>query len=332
MLVLTRTDVAVLVDISAAIRAVEKGFRLLAAGEVTLPQRVATPLPAQNGVHLSMPVYLHGEPGTLAVKVVTVFRQNGERYGLPAVQGILLLHDATTGRLLALMDAEHLTALRTGAASGIATQQLARADARSLVIFGAGALAPLQAAAVCAVRPIERITIVSQSGERDAALCARLRRDLGVDAISTREIQPAVEQADVICTATTSVQPLFDGAWVRPGTHVNGVGSYTRTMRELDERLIRRARVFVDRFEAAEAEAGDIVLAAQDGAPRDLIAGELGDLLLGRLPGRQNDDEITLFKSVGLAMQDAVVAAQVYAAAAAGGVGRQLDLDGRAQE
>ena len=331
MLILTRRDVASLLTMDDALVAVEEGFRRLALGDVVMPQRLATPLAAHGGLHLAMPAFVGGgvgRPGTLAVKIVTVYGENGARFGLPTIQGVLLLHDARSGELLAMLDAEHLTAVRTGAASGVATKYLARPDAETALVFGTGALAPYQLAAVCAVRPIRRALVVSRTGEGDGAFCTRVQQELDLPVEPARHIRAAVEAADVICTATTSAEPLFDGAWLRPGTHVNGVGSYTRAMRELDTTAIRRSRVFVDHAQAAQAEAGDIVIPLAEGAiGPDHVAGELGQVVAGMIPGRTSPGEITVFKSVGLAMQDAVTAARVYAAAQARGMGRPIALD-----
>jgi ornithine cyclodeaminase/alanine dehydrogenase-like protein (mu-crystallin family) len=329
MLILTRHEVEALLPMSAAIEAVAEGFRRLASGAVTMPQRAATPIAPHNGLHLSMPAYVDGmgADGALTVKIVTVYGDNPARAGLPVIQGLLLLHDPTTGQPLALMDAEGLTAIRTGAASGVATEALARPDAAVLTLFGAGAQAGPQAEAVCAARAIRQIYVVTRTARRAAGFCADLAARLGIPVTPQPDIRAAVEAADVLCTATNSLTPLFDGAWLQPGTHINAVGAYTHTMRELDGTAVRRSRVIVDHRPAAQAEAGDIVLALAEGAIEEgHVAGSLGEVLLGAVPGRTAPDAITLFKSVGLAMQDAVTAAQVYARARAAGIGREIAL------
>lgn len=330
MLILTRADVESLLTMPAAIDAVEEGFRRLAAGEVVLPQRVATPVTPHEGLHLSMPVFVLGEPGTLTVKIVTVYGQNPARFGLPMIQGVILLHDAQTGQPLALIDAEHLTAMRTGAASGVATKYLARPDADVVTLFGAGAQAGPQLEAVCAVRPIRRAYVVSQSGMKDADFCAHMEAKLGVAVTAVRgvdAIRSAVEESAIICTATNATTPVFDGRWVQPGAHINGVGSYTAKMRELDSWIIGHSRVFVDHHPAAQTEAGDLLIPIANGElTYDHVAGTLGELLNGAVAGRQRPDEITIFKSVGLAMQDAVTVARVYAQAVEQGVGRHVEL------
>lgn len=327
MLILSRHDVESLLTMDDALTAVEEGFRQLAKGNVAMPQRNATTIANHNGLHLAMPAHVSGEVDALTIKIVTVYGDNLTHYNLPTIQGVLLVHDARTGQVLALMDAEHLTAMRTGAASGVATKYLARPDAETVALFGAGALGPGQLAAVCAVRPIKRAYVITRSGEKDAAFCTELSQQLGIDVVSSRNVQEVVQESAIICTATNSPTPLFDGNWLRPGTHINAVGAYTAKMRELDTTTIRRSRVFVDRHEAARAEAGDICIPITDGElVYDHIAGELGQVVTGMATGRRDDDEITLFKSVGLAMQDAVTAKQIYRTAVAHGVGTEVSL------
>lgn len=331
MLILSRSDVEHLLTMPAAIDAVEQAFRHLAAGDVVMPQRAATPIAAHSGLHLSMPAFVGGVDGVtpgdgvLSIKIVTVYGSNPARYGQSTIQGLLLLHDARTGAAVALMDAEHLTAMRTGAAAGVATGLLARPDSATVTLFGAGAQAGPQLMAMCAVRPIRQVYVVTATGSRDAEFCATLRAQLGIAVTPMRDARAAVEAADVICTATNSSTPLFPGEWLRPGVHINAIGAYTRTMRELDGLAVSRAYVVVDHLPAAQAEAGDILLAQAEGAiAANHVAGSLGQLLAGEIAGRTSPEQITLFKSVGLAMQDAVTAAWVYKAALEQGVGQQV--------
>lgn len=316
MLILSRHDVESLLTMPDTIAAVEEGFRQLYLGHVEMPQRLATRIETHNGLHLSMPAFVGGDPGasgTLTIKVVTVYGDNRARYGLPTIHGVLLLHDARTGRPVALMDAEHLTAMRTGAASGVATKHMARHDASVVTLFGAGAQAGPQLMAVCAVRPIRQIYVVTHSGARDAAFSTEMAQLLGVPVTPAHDVRAAVEAADIICTATNSSNPLFDGNWLAEGVHINAVGSYMRTMRELDTTTVRRSRLIVDHPQAAQTEAGEIVIPMASGElPADHVAGALGAVVAGALPGRTSSAEITLFKSVGLAMQDAMTAAIVY--------------------
>ncbi len=327
MLILSSHDVEALLTMEDALTAVEEGFRQLALGKVAMPQRNATTVAPHNGLHLAMPAYVGGDVDALTVKIVTVYGENLPKYNLPTIQGVLLVHDARTGQVLALLDAEHLTATRTGAASGVATKYLARADAATVTLFGAGALGPGQLAAVCAVRPVKRVYLITRSGDKDAVFCAQMSEQLAVEVTATRNTQHAIEHSDIICTATNSPTPLFDGHWLKPGTHINAVGAYTSKMRELDTATIQRSRVFVDHHEAARAEAGDLCIPIANGdLTYDHVAGELGAVIAGALPGRTGDDEITLFKSVGLALQDAVTAKGIYLAALAQKIGTEVAL------
>ncbi|MCB0044069.1 MAG: ornithine cyclodeaminase family protein [Caldilineaceae bacterium] len=324
-LYLTSADVKAALSMDETIEAMEAGFRQLAQGRVEMPQRGATPIRPHNGLHLSMPAYVGGDVDSLTVKIVTVYGDNPANLDLPAIQGVVLLHDARTGTLLAIMDAERLTAMRTGAVSGVATRYLAREDASMLTIFGAGAQAFAQVEAVCAVRPIEQVLVVTRTGVKDLAFCINLESRLNVQALPCDDIRMGVESADIICTATNAVEPLFNGNWVQEGAHINAVGAYTATMRELDTHLMARARVVVDYHPAARTEAGDILIPLALGElTYDHVAGDLGEVLTGQAAGRRSAADVTVFKSVGLAMQDAVTAPIVYRNAVALGLGQKL--------
>lgn len=330
MLVLSHTDIEQLLTMPDAISAVEAGFRQLALGNVVMPQRLAVDIQRHNGLHLSMPAFVGGDgdaPGTLAIKIVTVFGDNPRLYGEPTIQGMVLLHDATTGRLQALMDGERLTAMRTGAASGVATKHLARPDATVATIFGSGVQAVTQLLAVCTVRPIQHAFVYSLNEPGDQQYAQQMTAQLGIPVLRAPDPRTAVEAAHVICTATNSPQPLFDGAWLQPGVHINAIGAYTRTMRELDSTTIQRSRVYVDGRQAAQTEAGDIVIPLAAGEiTADHVLGELGEVITGRVPGRLTSTDITLFKSVGMAVQDAMAAAIVYTKARERGVGREIEI------
>ncbi len=327
MRVLTRSDVESLLTINDAIDAVEEGFRQLALGNVQMPQRLATTIPPHNGLHLSMPAFVDREPGILTTKIITVYPDNPAKHIMPMIQGVLMLYDAENGELLALMDAEHLTAMRTGAASGVATKALARSDASFVTLFGAGAQAGAQLAAICAVRPVEHAFVVTRTGWHDVAFCLQMEAKLGIEVTPAEDPRAAVESSDIICTATNSFMPVVNGNWVQDGTHINAVGAYTSSMRELDTSTIQFARVFVDDHAAAKTEAGDILIPIEAGEIHyDHVVGELGDVLLDRLPGRRHETDITIFKSVGLAMQDAVTAQKVFARAVDEGIGQDVEL------
>jgi ornithine cyclodeaminase len=327
MLILTAEDVRRAVPMLDAIDAVAAAFTQLSTNQATVPLRVAIEQPQHDAHTFVMPAGLSQSAG-LGLKVVSVFPHNAARHQLPSIHALVILLDAATGRAAAMMDGTYLTALRTGAASGAATRALARPDARSLAIFGAGAQAPYQVLAVCAVRSIERILIVNRGRERAKALITQLHA-LGLQAdIQIAPAADALAQADVVCCATASPTPVFEDAQVRPGTHINGVGSFTPRMAEVPAATIARSRVVVDQRAAAWAEAGDLIQARDAGVLEDTRVIELGAVLAGHTPGRLNSDEITFFKSVGNAVQDVAVAQAAVQEAARLGLGVEVELSG----
>ncbi len=321
---LSRSDMASVLTMADVIEAVEEGFR--SAGEKDdVPVRLPVHVADRPSVALFMPAYLAGSH-TLGAKVVSAFHDNPAR-GLPMITGFYVLCDAETGRLIALMDATFLTGIRTAAASAVATKYLARKDARILGIIGTGVQGRFHVDAITAVRPIERIVLYNRTPERGQALAD----DLASRGMSCRVAVSAADcaaEADVLAVCTSSKSPLFDGGLVRPGSHVNAVGVFTADSQELDTGLIRRARVFVDTYEGAFEEAGDIIVPLRAGdISRDHIRAELAELVTGRKEGRTGDGEITVFKSVGYAMEDAVTARLAYERAADSGVGATFDLE-----
>jgi ornithine cyclodeaminase len=288
------------VSIGELVDAVEEAYRDVVAGRDRSPLRSHVRLDA--GDLLLMPGVRAGGAGA-SVKLVTVMPGNVER-GLPTVQAIVAWFDAGTGEPLALLDGPTVTAMRTGAASGVATRLLAREDARSLVVIGAGAQAEWQVRAVVAVRPIERITVCTRSPGTREALAARMREVTGLDVGPSADVETALRSADVVCCATTSSEPVFDAGWLRPGTHVNGIGAFRLGMVELPPELFAAAAVVaVDSRVAALAEAGDVVAAIERGllAEPDLV--EIGVVERSWVASR-DPQAITAFKSVGLAIQD----------------------------
>ena len=326
-LLLTRKDVAAVLTIGDAIAAVEEGFRQLALGNVIMPQRPVIRIADHHGLYLGMPAYVGGAEGggSLALKVVTVYPDNPSKYGLPTTIGTLLLNDPRTGALVAIMDAGFLTAMRTGAASGVATKYLAREGARSVGVFGAGVQARTQLMAVCEVRPIERAVVCDPVQEYREKYAAEMSEQLSIPVEPTDDPRACVAN-DVIVAASSSRTPVFEGGWLAPGTHINGIGSHSPDARELDTETIRRSKVVPGYAPACLAEAGDLILPIQEGAiTEDHIHASLGEVVAGLRPGRESAEEITLFKSVGLAVQDATTAARVYELAQAAGVGVEIE-------
>ena len=263
----------------------------------------------RDGTLLLMPAWRTG--GTLGVKVVNIVPGNDAR-GLPAVSAVYLLFSAATGRPLALLDGAELTARRTAAASALAAGFLARADAARLLVVGTGRLAPELAAAHASVRPVREVAVWGRSGGKAEDLAARLGRELGLEVRATADLEAAVRAADIVSTATTSLEPLVRGAWLKEGAHLDLVGGFTPAMREADDEAVRRARVWVDTLDGALAEAGDIVQPLRSGVlAREAVVGDLFGLCRGESVGRENPAEITMFKSVGTALEDLAAATLV---------------------
>ena len=295
-----------LVDMKAAIAAVRAGFDALWSGTADVPVR--TVLVDGDGATLIMPARLTDASG-LGLKVVTVRPGNRER-GLPAIHAVILLMDAVTGAPAAVLDAEWLTALRTGAATGVATDLLARSDATVLAVVGAGAQSFEQVRAVATVRALEEVRVVSRGGASAERLAARLVSDGVVErARAVANASEAIVGADIVVTATDSPDPVLADADVAPGTHINAVGGYRRDMQELPVALVGRADlVVVDQLEGALAEAGDVTAALDAGLVQREALVELGALTTGDRVGRTSPDQVTVFKSVGNAIQDLMVA------------------------
>jgi ornithine cyclodeaminase len=331
MLIITRDELRRAAPMDAAIDAVTAAFAQLSAGMAEVPLRPHVAIPPAEGLHLVMPAYLAGmppAPAALGVKALTLFPHNAER-GLPTINAVVMLFDTTNGLPLALMDGGYLTALRTGAASGAATRLLARDDARVLALFGAGAQALPQVWAACVTRPIERIWIANRTAERAERLADELRAfgaPIPADVRVASSAHEALAEADVVCCATASSTPVFDDADLRPGTHINGVGSYRSTMQEVPAATVARAHVVVDQRRAAWAEGGDLVIARDQGLLDESAIVELGEVALGRAPGRGSAEQITFFKSVGNAVQDVAVAQVAYARASELGLGQEIAL------
>jgi ornithine cyclodeaminase len=274
-----------------------------------------------------MPAYL-SRSGEFAVKIVSVHPHNSDR-GLPTIHALVVALDAATGRPLALLEGGSLTAIRTGAASGAATDLLARPDARTVAVFGSGVQARTQLEAVSTVRSIQRAWVYSLDAPGARAFVQEMAgRGPIPDELTIAETpQAAVQQADIICTATTSSTPVFQGGDLQPGTHINAIGAFTPAMQEVDTETVRRSLVVVDSREAAMAEAGDLIIPIQQGAiSADWIRAEIGEIVAGVKPGRTNPEQITLFKSVGVAVQDAAAAARALQRAQEEGLGQVVDV------
>jgi alanine dehydrogenase len=274
-----------------------------------MPQRLNYTIPVHDGDAGSLLVMPAWQPGDVTgIKIVNVFPANA-RTGTRVLNGVYVLCSAVTGETLAIFDAEALTARRTAAVSALAATFLARADSTRLLIMGTGHLAPFMVEAHASVLPIRRVAVWGRNFKKAELLSRRLSVELRIDAEPVANLAAALETADIVCTATLAKHPILHGASVKPGTHVDLVGGFTREMREADDELIRCARVYVDKREAAACEAGDLVGPLSRGIiTPDHILGDLSDLCTGEATGRNRSSDITLFKSVGLALEDLAAA------------------------
>jgi ornithine cyclodeaminase/alanine dehydrogenase len=326
-LLLSRDDVASVLTMPDCIAAVEGAFASLARGEADMPQRAVIKVPAHHGLFLGMPAFLGGDQECLGLKLVTVYPDNPERHNLATTLGTLMLCDPATGAVIAIMDAGYLTAVRTGAASGVATRYLARQDAEVCTVFGAGVQARQQLIAVHHVRPLRQVHVLDVSADAAAAFARDLAAELDVPIEVATDAEQAVRAADIIVTASSSPTPILDGDWIRPGTHINNIGSHAPTTRELDTRTVERSYYVADLREANLAEAGDLLIPIEEGAVNaDHIQASLGEVVIGTRPGRTDAEQITLFKSCGLAIQDVSTARAVLAAARERGIGTEVAL------
>ena len=320
---LTADDIRAALPMPEAVAAMKAAFAELSTGRATMPQRMAVPVSPAGGTLLVKPAHL--QDGGLGAKLVSFFPRNAE-LGKPTITGIVVLLDPGSGEPLALCDGTFVTAWRTGAASGAATDLLARRDARTAAVFGCGAQGRTQALAIDAVRELDTIRVYARtrdSVDQFVDEMNRLTRATVVAAVDPRE---TIEGAEIVCAATTSPTPVFDGRLLAAGAHVNGVGSFTTRMQEVDLETVARSRIFVDQRAAALAEAGDLVIAASKGKTEAEEWTELGEVVAGSKPGRRSDDEITFFKSVGVAVQDIAACTLALERATAMGLGSTVEL------
>jgi alanine dehydrogenase len=324
---LSRQDIEGFFTMRMCMEAVEKAFADLATGKAALPQRTPIAVPDRHGVALFMPAHIQSL-GALGAKVVTVYKDNVANHHLPTVLGTIILLDEATGFPIALMDGGFLTAMRTGAVSGVATKYMARPDANVAAIFGTGVQAFAQVLGVQEARPLQKLLAYSidpvESRKRFADVVAALT-DVPVELVD--DPAAAAAQADIVILATTAATPIVDGRWFRPGTHINGVGSHAPQVRELDSLTVQKSRIVCDLTAACKAEAGDLISPAVAGEwAWERVAGDLGDVVTGKIAGRASREEVTLFKSVGLAIQDMAAARVVFDEAVKRGIGTEFQF------
>jgi alanine dehydrogenase len=326
VLVLSRSDVERLLDLDRLRDAIARAMTDLSAGRASMPARIAAVVPGRDGLLAAMPAYLPSA-GALTTKLVSLFPRNTDR---PTHQAVIVVFDADNGSPLALMDGEAITAARTAAGSALSTDLLARKNAKSLVIIGNGVQAHAHLRAVSRVRQFETIAVAARHPDKAEALAREFEHETGRPIGWHDTIELGVAAADVVCACTHSPEPVVRREWLEPGTHVNSVG-YNSAGREVDAATFRDALVVVESRSATlappPAGSNDIAMAIAEGAmTREHIHAELGELVSGARPGRADATQITLYKSVGVAVQDAAAAAMVLEAARSTGAGRVIEI------
>ena len=330
MLVISGEEIRTLYPMKDAMEAAKRGFRLFSEGKTHVPLRINLPVKENNGQVLFMPAFVGDEKPSVGIKIVSVYVDNPSK-GLPAVPSTVLLVDAENGFVKAIMNGTVLTQIRTGAASGAATDLLARRDARIGALFGAGGQAEFQLEAMITARPLEEVRVFDPRIEICRAFIERLQDKKpfsGVRLVAAETSDDTVRGADIITAATTARKPVFNADSVKPGAHVNGVGSYTPDMQELDPKILNLAgKIYMDSIEAVLAESADLINPLKDKTfSRDSITGELGELAAGTKPGRGSSEEITVFKTVGIAVQDVVAAEEIFGRAVKQKAGKTISF------
>ena len=324
-LLLDRQTIQGLLDMEKMIGILEQAFGELAYGSAVMPQRTAVPDPSVNGWYAFMPAQLRSM-GALGVKSVTVYKDNPSMHGLPATLATIVLMDSRTGQTLAVMDGGYITAMRTGAVTGLATKYLARDDAVIAGVMGSGVQARTQLWGMASGANIEQALVFSlDPPDAQRTFADDASEMLGIPVQLAHSGKDLVRGVDVLSLATTATTPIIDADWVRPGLHINGIGSHAVGVREIDTATMVRSKLVCDNVEACLAEAGDVQIPIEEGAmTADDIYGEIGEMITGAKPGRESDEEVTIFKSVGLSIQDISAAHYVYRRALEEGAGTEF--------
>src|SRR5258706_5437630 len=328
MLIISQQEVVELLPMDECMAVMADALTSLARGDALLPLRTMLHLPRNLGILATMPGYL-GDPEALGIKVITVFPGNHDT-DFDSHQGVVLLFETQHGSPVAMMDASAVTAIRTAAVSGVATGLLARTGAKDLCILGSGVQARTHLAAMLFARRIDRVRVWSRNAENARIFARDAHERHGIVVEVHGDARNAVEGSDIVCTVTASREPVLFSEWLKPGAHVNAVGASLRTARELDSATMARAKLFVDRRESALNEAGDFLIPRGEGLfGDDHIRAEIGEVLAGTHGGRASETEITVFKSLGLAVEDVAAAQHVHYRALERGLGTTVLLGGR---
>jgi alanine dehydrogenase len=328
-LLLNRSDVQKLLPMSKAIDVLEAAFGELSAGTAEMPDRTVMTDAEVGGWIAYMPAYLKSG-GALGVKAVTVYKDNPTKFDMPTTIGTILVQDNQTGVVVAAMDGGYLTGIRTGAGGGVATRHLARKDSKVAGVLGTGVMARGQVLALAEAADLETILVYSRNNPDQRQVFAEEFTQLtGVNVQVAESAEGLVRESDIVTLITSATEPIVDGSWWKPGTHINAIGSHAVGVRELDTATIKMSKVVCDQKQACLNEAGDIQIPIEEGVySADDIHGELGEVINGTIAGRESDEEITLFKSVGLAIQDISCASLVYDQAKEQGVGLEFNFSG----
>lgn len=324
MLLLSREDIKKVFSMKDAINADKDAFRIFTEGKSVVPLRTNIPAPKHDGTLLFMPAYV-ADIDCASLKIINIFPKNIDK-GLISAPAQVLLVDGTNGFVNAILDGTYVTQLRTGAASGAAFDILARKDAKKGALIGTGGQAATQLEAMIVARDLEEVKVYDLNLERTKAFAARMQEELkayGTKIVAAESSDEAIEEADLIITVTPSSKPVFDGSKVKKGATVSCVGSYQPHMQEMDPVILTRAsKIYFDSVEAVLSEAGDILIPLENGTiTKDDFTGDLGEVILGKVVGRENDDEIIVFKTVGIGTQDLITAKYIYDKAIEQGIG-----------
>jgi ornithine cyclodeaminase len=328
VLIADRKQVRELLPMAECIEVMADALKGMAEGEVILPLRSKIVLPDGENIMGWMPAYSE-DLGAMGIKVISAFPKNeGTEYDSHI--GVVLLFETGHGLLKAIVDATTLTAIRTAAVSGVATRILARRDAGDLALIGSGAQAAAHLEAMMLVRNVRRVRVYSRNPENATRFAERESRKRGLRVEAVASAREAVTGADIICTVTSSGTPVLSGDWISPGAHINAVGAFRPQTRELDSECVLKSKLYADKLESMLAEAGDFLIPCQEGRfDESHIVGELGEVLAGRKKSRENDREVTLFKSLGIGVEDIAAAAHILKKAQETGIGTFLEIGGR---
>lgn len=324
-LLINKEETTRLLPMSECIDVVRDVLKTMAEGVVVNPLRAATWMPDRKGLIGTMPGFV-GDPPALAVKVVSVFPNNHDA-GYDSHQGAVLLFDTKYGTLQAIADAGEITAIRTAAASAVATAELARKDASKLALIGSGVQATTHLEAISLVRDISEVSVWSRNFEHAQKFAKEQSEARSIKVEAFENGRDVVADADIVCTLTAAREPVLEGEWLKAGAHINAVGACTPKARELDTQAVVKSRLIVDSRESTFGEAGDFLIPlAEKAIGEDHIVAELGEVLVGKVEGRTSEDEVTLYESLGIAIEDVAVLRHIYEKALKEGVGTEFEL------